>query len=418
MESYDEFLCEVLDRDLMNVIHIAGLIKENEDMLQKVSIEREIAFSEKVNTEELLKLVDEQKSIMLQLQSNKDSLSDAKSATSQSIDKILFLIDEAEKEIQEIEKIRFVNKKLKLFTPNTCPYCLREVERIENKCLCGHDIAEEEYEKFFYTDQEYLDILKVKKKAILSLRSLLDRKNVRIKNISSDIVDLDDSINYVRRYITDLTKDIGSDYNSAYIRQLDNRECELKTKISELQQAEDLAQKKEKLAIKVNKLRTEVSILKARAETLLSAAKEDILIKINDFGTQYMELMKLADAHCYDAYIGEDYMPYINSREYRERSASVPRRLMFFLTLLIESLENQVNYPKFLMIDTPNKEGIDKENLIINIGLLSKAFEHADENNSFQIILTTGIDTYPEDFKKYVFMKLEGNKYLLKENIK
>lgn len=35
----------------------------------------------------------------------------------------------------------------------------------------------------------------------------------------------------------------------------------------------------------------------------------------------------------------------------------------------------------------------------------------------FQIILTTGIDTYPEDYKKFVFFKLEGEKYLLQENI-
>lgn len=38
---------------------------------------------------------------------------------------ILYLIDESEKELSEIEKIRLVNKKLKLFTPNTCPYCRR-----------------------------------------------------------------------------------------------------------------------------------------------------------------------------------------------------------------------------------------------------------------------------------------------------
>lgn len=415
MESYDEFLSEVLNNDLMNVIHIKSLIGENEDMLQKVNMEREIAFNEKVNTKDILKLVDEQKNLMIQLQNNKDTLSEAKVVTSQSIDKILFLIEDAEKEIQEIEKIRFVNKKLKLFTPNTCPYCLREVERIENKCLCGNDIDEEEYEKFFYTDQEYMDILRVKKKSILSLRSLLDRKNDRIKNIIIDITALDDSIKKVRKYITELTKGIGSDYNSAYIRELDNRECELKNKIYELQQAEELAQKKENLAVDLNKLRIEVDKLKARAETLLSAAKEDMLIKRNNFSEQYLELMKLADAHCYDAYIGEDYMPYINFREYRERSASVPKRLMYFLALLIESLKNQLNYPKFLMIDTPNKEGIDKENLIINIGLLAKTFEHLDENDSFQIILTTGLDTYPEELKQNVFMRLEGSNYLLKE---
>lgn len=99
------------------------------------------------------------------------------------IDKIVYLIDEAEKELAEIEKIRLVNKKLKLFTPNTCPYCLREVERKKGKCICGSDILEEQYEKFFYTDEEYLDILKVRKKSIQSMNDLLERKNGRMKNI-------------------------------------------------------------------------------------------------------------------------------------------------------------------------------------------------------------------------------------------
>ena len=53
------------------------------------------------------------------------------------------------------------------------------------------------------------------------------------------------------------------------------------------------------------------------------------------------------------------------------------------------------------MIDTPNKEGIDKENLIKNIGLLAEADKYTKEmKTQYQIILTTGIDTYPEEFKK------------------
>ena len=115
--------------------------------------------------------------------------------------------------------------------------------------------------------------------------------------------------------------------------------------------------------------------------------------------------MQRADGQCYSAYIGEDYLPHINMGQYRERSASVPKRLMYFLTLLIESLKNDINFPRFLMIDTPNKEGIDKDNLIKNIALLTEADKYNYENKCpFQIILTTGIDTYPEDYKKFVFL--------------
>lgn len=417
MDSYDDFLGEVLDYDLANVLHIDSMITENQEMLEKVKIERDIATNEKSNSNEVLKLIEQQKNILVQKQAEKDNWMQARVSIGQSIDKVLFLIDEAEKELQEIEKIRLVNKKLNLFTPNTCPYCLREVERKKGKCICGNDISEEQYEKFFYTDQEYLDILKVKKKSIQSLGKLLDKKNDRMESALKKIEEISQDINRIKEYISELTKDITSDYNSAYVRQLDARERELNAKIVELQQAEELAKKREKIAAQLIKLKNEVDGLKNKVDSYLTSAKEDMFLKKNDFSEVYLGLMKQADEHCYSAYIGDDYMPNINLRAYRERSASVPKRLMYFLTLLVESLKNDVNFPKFLMVDTPNKEGIDKDNLVANIALLKKAGEYTKDNDmSYQIILTTGLDTYPEEFKKCVFLKLEGNNYLLSEN--
>lgn len=202
------------------------------------------------------------------------------------------------------------------------------------------------------------------------------------------------------------------------VRQLDERERELNARISELQQAEELAKKRDTLVSEVTSLRNQVESLKIKVDVFLNSAKEDMLNKKKDFDEIYSDLMQRADGQCYSAYIGEDYLPHINMGQYRERSASVPKRLMYFLTLLIESLKNDINFPRFLMIDTPNKEGIDKDNLIKNIALLTEANKYNNDNKCpFQIILTTGIDTYPEDFKKFVFFKLEGENYLLQENI-
>lgn len=109
MDSYDDFLGEVLDYDLANVLHIDSMITENQEMLEKVKIERDIATNEKSNSNEILKLIEQQKNILVQKQAEKDNWMQARVSISQSIDKVLFLIDEAEKELQEIEKIRLVN---------------------------------------------------------------------------------------------------------------------------------------------------------------------------------------------------------------------------------------------------------------------------------------------------------------------
>lgn len=418
MNSYDDFLGEILDYDLENVVHIKKMIAENHEMVEKVQLERNLVMNEESNADEVWQLINQQKALLISIQRDQDYWEKAKVLTNQSIDKIVYLIDEAEKELAEIEKIRLVNKKLKLFTPNTCPYCLREVERKKGKCICGSDILEEQYEKFFYTDEEYLDILKVRKKSIQSMNDLLERKNGRMKNIHSNIEKDEKEIERIKKYIADLSKDVTSNYNSAYVRQLDERERELNARISELQQAEELAKKRDTLVSEVTSLRNQVESLKIKVDVFLNSAKEDMLNKKKDFDEIYSDLMQRADGQCYSAYIGEDYLPHINMGQYRERSASVPKRLMYFLTLLIESLKNDINFPRFLMIDTPNKEGIDKDNLIKNIALLTEADKYNYENKCpFQIILTTGIDTYPEDYKKFVFFKLEGEKYLLQENI-
>ncbi|MCC5468355.1 hypothetical protein [Pelosinus baikalensis] len=213
-----------------------------------------------------------------------------------------------------------------------------------------------------------------------------------------------------------MSKDIASDYNSAFIRQLDNRIGELKAQNIELRQAQELAQKRENIVVALNRLRNQVNALKIKVDSHLSSAQKDMLTKNESFSEIYFELMKEADDFCYTAYIGDDYMPHINRGIYRERSALVPKRLMFFLTMLIISLQKTVNFPKFLLIDTPNKEGIDKENLIKNISLLSKANKvETKPNSSYQMILTTGLGAYPESFKEYVVLTLEGDNFLLKE---
>jgi hypothetical protein len=416
MDSYDEFIGQILSDDLSNLIHIKTMITENQDMIEKIRNERNLAYAQRDVTSKTFEILDEQKKNLIQLEQERDDLIQIKHAVMQSVAKIIYLSDDAKRELKEIEKIRLVNKKLKLFTPNTCPYCLREVERENGKCICGSGIDEEQYEKFFYTDDEYLTILKVKQKSIQSLSALLINKQTRSKDIENRINKLNNEIEKTKKYIIELNQDMKYNQNSGYIRKLDDRENQLKASIIELNHAEELATKKAELVQTVTQLRIKVESLRNKVEKCLIEAKNDILEKKNQFSELYLELMKSADEKCYDAYIGDDYMPIINFSQYRERSAAVPKRLMYFLTLLIESIEHDISFPRFLMIDTPNKEGIDRDNLINNLVLLDKAKEYYEKySKDYQIILTTGMGTYPEAYKSNVILTLVGEKHLLKE---
>lgn len=416
LKSYNSFLNEITSEEIENVESLQEKISKMKYMLSKIEIEREIARTEKNDSNKILEEVDRQRNNLINKENEKMSFIKIEKTIQESIDKILFLIEKVDKEIKEIENIRFVNKKLALFSPNTCPYCLREVEREYGKCICGNKIDEEEYEKFFYSEEEYFEILNVKKKSKKSLKLLLEKKNTRLEDIKKSIDLVNISINDIKEYINDLLKGFSSDYNSAYIYHIDDRIKKINKDISKLEDTMELAEKKERIIKNISKIRTELDKLKVDVNTKLSKAQQDMLEKRDEFNDIYFKLMKKTDRYCYDAYIGEDYMPYTNNNSYRARSSLVPKRLMYFLTLLILSVKHDINYPRFLMIDTPNKEGIDEKNLINALDQLRKVEGYKKDNKvRYQIILTTGIGIYPEELKKYVFLTLENDNKLLIE---
>ncbi|NFT07683.1 hypothetical protein FDF26_11520 [Clostridium botulinum] len=416
LNNYDNFLNEIINDELTNTEYILNEINDKRELLNKIEIERNIARTQKNTSIKVFREVEEQKEKIKTIEYAKSENRKIKRSIEESISKIIFLIEQVDWEVKEIEKIRFVNNKLNLFSPNTCPYCLMEVHRDSGKCICGNNIDEEEYEKFFYSDNEYLQIISVKNKSKKSLSTLLENKKNRLLDIDNTLNKLDIEENKCKKYVNDLLKDINSDYNSAYVAKIDDRISEIKEMISSLETAKELSLKRDKLLKNVNGIRNELEQLKINVNEKLNYAEKDLVKKKKNFNEIYDSLMKKADKYCYNAYIGDDYMPYTNNGEYRARSSLVSKRLMYFLTLLIISLNSKSNYPRFLMIDTPNKEGIDPENLIKILELLSNIDEYMEDNSvKYQIILTTGIGVYPDSLKDKVFLTLENDQKLLIE---
>ena len=164
--------------------------------------------------------------------------------------------------------------------------------------------------------------MKVKKKSIQSLEQLLERKSQRLKIIIGHIEKAEQSIEKIRLYINELTKDIATNYNSAYIRQLDERERELKWNNIGVKAGKRFGKKKRNTCLSSDSAKNKVEGLKIKVDSFLNAAREDMLNKKKDFDEVYFSLMKRADEQCYSAYIGEDYMPHINLGAYRGKKCS------------------------------------------------------------------------------------------------
>lgn len=113
------------------------------------------------------------------------------------------------------------------------------------------------------------------------------------------------------------------------------------------------------------------------------------------------------------ARLDSDYEPVLNDAEYREASSMVTRRLMYFVTLLQMSLiDNDVPFPRFLLVDTPETVGIHEENLSRAIGKIPEVLAKAP--GQAQVILTTGEGKYPKALGQLRKIVLTDDSRLLK----
>lgn len=133
--------------------------------------------------------------------------------------------------------------------------------------------------------------------------------------------------------------------------------------------------------------------------------------------------MQASLCNCKSAQIDEEYMPYIDEGEYKNKSADVPKRMMYYYTILSLALKlKSVKHPRFLLLDTPETAGIDDDNLKHDLGLLELALQlsknkEIDNLGKFQILLTTGEDKYPKQYKEKIKLRFSKKKkdFILKE---
>ena len=316
-------------------------------------------------------------------------------------------------EVTQLKKIIITNEKLNLFSPDTCPYCLKKSEREDNKCICGNDVSDEQYQKFFYTKEEYFNILKSKQKNIETIDNALESYSNEIKNRGGKIALLENKLLELKTEINHLVKG-RKIIKNLELKQVNDKIFELEKTISRLRQQIRIEKKREELEQQKSSIVGRVDSKKREMEKRKLEASEGMDEVITAFNKKYYPLMEKALDDCRSARISsEDYMPIINSGTYKEASSDVLKRLMYFFTLLHLSLTMRIKFPKFLLIDTPENIGIDNDTLIKAISLI---YELGDDNhniNDGQIILTTGQGKYPVEMDENIFDRISKKHKLL-----
>jgi DNA repair exonuclease SbcCD ATPase subunit len=330
---------------------------------------------------------------------------------------LLDLKEDLIREVTHLKKIISSHEELNLFSPNTCPCCLQRVERKENHCICGSEIDESQYEKFFYSSEEYLDILKSKQKSVDTIDVAIESCEEELNDIDKTIIILEIQKEKLTSHLDDIEKDVSVLSNDSELNQINDEILQEKSKIQDLEQENVVLIKYDSLEELFNTKNEEYGEKFRRVRILEGVLRAIIEKKVNQFNEIYNSLMTDATDDINKAIIDENYMPIINDGEYKQASTNVPKRFMYFLTLLRMSIETDIPFPRFLLIDTPENLGIDNENLD---RVLQKIIPdpEVEVKHDFQVILTTGINKYPPTFKEFVRDTLTDDNKLLKSRSK
>ncbi len=335
--------------------------------------------------------------------------------------KVQQLHRELEEEIQQIRKIIFTHDKLDLFSMEVCPFCMNKKDVVKGVCVCGSKFNDDDYEKFVYNSSEYEDILSQKKKSITAITFAKDTYTKDLHDLNQEIAKNTELINEYTaklKVVIETAEFAGNttivdDFNDRILKskeQLLNIDFALRTS-TELKRLED------DLKIKIEALGTAQSNYTAAKKAYDKNNADTIKL----FNKTYSKLLAKSSYKSTEAHIDEDYMPFIDNREYKANSSDVPKRLMYYFTILSLALKlPSVKHPRFLLIDTPEDSGIDTEHLNQNLELLLDAIELGNQEDvttkDFQVILTTGYGKFPASFNKYIierFSQKDGN-YILK----
>lgn len=318
-------------------------------------------------------------------------------------------------EVTQLKKIMITNEHLNLFSPNTCPYCLQKAERSKNRCICGNEVSDEQYQKFFYSKEEYFNILKSKQKNIQTVESAINTYKTELNELDERIALFNKRLTELKSEISQLIKGKQIETN-VELKEVNDKIFDLEKKLGILNQQIVVENKREELEFKLSQLSITLEDKKRLMKKLEIESQESMDSIIKEFNRKYWSLMEVALEGSKSARISPDnYLPIINSGSYTEASSEVPKRMMYFFTLLHLSLTNNIKFPKFLIIDTPENIGIDDDKLIKNISLINDIGTENSSKEDFQIILTTGENKYPEAYEKFVFQKISKKNRLLQK---
>lgn len=412
IDAYAKAIEKIGNKDDWNSVRIRQEILEIEGQLNKLTSLRESLRSKGS--------VGDTDSVLVDFRKQMETIQFDQSETQEQLNSLVSELNSLQDlrrdlimEVTQIKKIIFTHEQLSLFSPDTCPYCLGQVNRAKGKCICGCEIDESQYERFFYNSAEYVEILKSKQRNVETVQKGIASCELTISGLREKLTTLKSKNTNLQTSISKVVsnKTLPTDFSK--LDEIDDKILELKSKKDSYDKQLTLEDARQQLENKLNGLEIQKSTQEALVDKWEADSRQKMVDTLASFNAKYNVLLQDTIANCRRARIDDSYMPIINDGDYVEASAVVPKRLMYYLTLLHLSLEDEsINFPRFLLIDTPDTAGIDDENLKKAISKIPEVIGE-DDYEKCQVVLTTGIKMYPDSLKDFVFQTLQKGDHLL-----
>lgn len=402
--------------DDLNLTFLLAELKEREDQYQKLQDYRNSLKVDRPSSTTAFAEIAGLKTDILNNEIRLNALQRKEAESLEELAKLHQLKENLILEVTQIKKIIHSHDKLGLFSADTCPYCLRVVDRQKGHCVCGNKVDEDQYERFFYNSDEYLQIFKAKQKTVETIDLAIKSAQETQVQLQIDKNEINQSNEASKEHIKSLLHNVDSGIDTAQLNRIDDQILATRERVGALNRRIEVEKKLDALQKQYDDAARKLDTLRDATNTLSIASNADIRAKVDEFNLTYNDFMINTLRNCRIARIDmDDYMPVINNGEYREASSTVPIRLMYYLTLLKLSLKNgDSKYPKFLLIDTPETAGIDTENLMKGLSQLTKLDQNGLDQD-YQVILSTAINKYPLILKDKVVLTLTDNQRLLKK---
>lgn len=418
-ENYRELYFNDKELDL-NLDNIRGNLNSLNIQLEKIELYRDSLNKPKPKLTKVDLFLQEKRTELYSIEHNILAAVQKHENLIEELGELQNVKEDLVRDVIQIKKIIITNDNLNVFSSNKCPCCLKDIVREENQYICGENLGDE-YKKYFYNSDEYLSILKSKQKSIETIIIAVESVDNEIKENVQNLNLFKERKEVLLHEIAQIEKDsirLVDVSAISEINELNNLILKTKKKIQKSEQIETqmlqytkLEEDFERAEIRYSRLKTRISVMENR---LIDNMKETM----NRFSEEYLKLINSVDESIKKVEMGEDYLPILNDGVYMQASSYVIRRMVFYFTMLYLSLiDENIKFPKFIMMDTPENLGIDEPKLLNCIKLLDKINELSLDKYgeiNYQIILTTGLDKYPEEYKDFVVDTLLEHDKLLK----